>query len=97
MTRTQDDDSWRGQYVGLMVAASGLLHFVRPELFEPINRQPGFIERTRRHVYINGAIETGMGIGIGIASGKARTLTRIVSVCYPAYLGLNAVRARYSS
>ena len=94
MTRTQDD-SWRGQYVGLMVAASGLLHFVRPELFEPVNRQLGFIERTRRHVYINGAIETGMGIGI--ASGKARTLTRIVSVCFPAYLGFNAIRARYSS
>lgn len=94
MTPTQDD-SWRRQYVGLMVAASGLLHFVRPELFEPVNRQLGFIERTRRHVYINGAIETGMGIGI--ASGKARTLTRIVSVCYPAYLAFNAFRARYSS
>jgi uncharacterized membrane protein len=42
---------------GAAISAIGLAHIVRPELFESLNRRM-FTRNIRRHVYINGAIET---------------------------------------
>ena len=57
--------------VGLAVAGVGVAHFVRPELFENVTRQ-AFPRDTRTHVYVDGGIET--AIGLSLASPKTRKL-----------------------
>ncbi|MCV7043008.1 hypothetical protein BST36_24295 [Mycolicibacterium moriokaense] len=77
---------------GVVVTACGLAHFAWPVKFEPINRQLGFTRNTRTHVYVNGGVET--ALGLTLMSGRARTINFALSVTYPIYLMLNALRAR---
>jgi uncharacterized membrane protein len=77
---------------GVAATACGLAHFVWPVKFEPINRQLGFTRRTRTHVYVNGGIET--TLGLTLMSDRTRTINIALSVAYPTYLMLNALRAR---
>jgi uncharacterized membrane protein len=76
------------------VIAIGLSHFLWPRLFDPINKL-GFPDHPRRYTYINGAIET--SIGVLMAQPQTRSLSTIVSACYATYLTGNIIRARTAS
>jgi uncharacterized membrane protein len=76
---------------GLAVAGAGVAHFVRPELFDDITKT-AFPRDTRTHVYIDGGIET--AIGLGLASRKTRKLAVVGLLGYGAYLAGNVVRNR---
>jgi uncharacterized membrane protein len=76
---------------GLAMAAIGVAHLVRPQLFESISA-PAFPENTRQHIYINGGIET--ALGLGIAAPKTRKAALVGLVGYVAYLGVNAAKNR---
>lgn len=76
---------------GLAIAATGLAHFARPQLFEPIT-VPAFPQNTRRHIYTNGGLET--VIGLALAGRKTRKLGLAGLLGYGAYLAGNTVRAR---
>ncbi len=77
--------------VGLAVAGVGVAHFVKPEAFEDITGQ-AFPRDTRTHVYIDGGIET--AIGLGLSSPKTRKLAVVGLIGYGAYLAGNVVRNR---
>jgi uncharacterized membrane protein len=77
--------------VGLGVAAVGVSHFVKPEVFDDVTGQ-AFPRDTRKHVYIDGGIET--AIGLGLTSRKTRPLALIGLIGYGAYLAGNVVRNR---
>lgn len=76
---------------GLGLAGVGLSHFVKPELFESATVQ-AFPRNTRQFIYVNGAIET--AIGLGLAARKTRKLALLGTVGYLAYLAGNAARNR---
>jgi uncharacterized membrane protein len=76
---------------GLGVAAVGVAHFVKPELFDALTAQ-AFPSETRKHLYIDGGIET--AIGLGLASRKTRKLAVVGLLAYGAYLAGNVVRNR---
>lgn len=77
---------------GVAVTVCGLAHFAWPLKFEPVNRQLGFTRGTRTHVYVNGGIET--VLGLTLMSSTTRTVNVALSITYPIYLMLNALRAR---
>lgn len=79
------------QIAGLGLAATGLSHFVRPAMFESITA-PAFPENTLQHTYVNGGIET--AIGLGLVAPQTRKLAVAGLVGYVAYLGISAARAR---
>ncbi|MGB3485498.1 MAG: hypothetical protein WBB07_25190 [Mycobacterium sp.] len=76
-------------FAGLTLAATGVSHFVKPELFESITAQ-AFPENTRQNIYINGGIET--AIGLGLLSAKTRKLAALGGLGYVIYLGVNRAR-----
>ncbi|KDF00443.1 membrane protein [Mycolicibacterium aromaticivorans JS19b1 = JCM 16368] len=76
---------------GLVVAATGLSHFVRPELFESATMS-AFPDNTLQHTYIDGGIET--AIGLALIAPKTRKLAVAGLLAYGAYLGANIVRNR---
>ena len=76
---------------GLGLAGIGAAHFVRPELFDDLTQQ-AFPRETRKHLYIDGGVET--AIGLGLASRKTRKLAVIGLLGYGAYLAGNVVRNR---
>lgn len=76
---------------GLAVAGAGLAHFVRPELFESITEQ-AFPRNTRRYLYINGGIETALGVALAVK--KTRRLALVGALGYGAYLAGNVLRNR---
>ena len=76
---------------GLAVAGAGVAHFVRPELFDDITAQ-AFPHDTRTHVYIDGGIET--AIGLALISRRTRRLGVVGLLGYGAYLAGNVVRNR---
>jgi uncharacterized membrane protein len=78
-----------GRYRGLAVVAIGISHFLVPRAFDPINRL-GFPEHPRKFTYINGAIET--MIGVLIAVPRSRRQLAVVSACYVIYLTGNIIR-----
>ena len=77
--------------VGLGIAGVGVAHFVKPEVFDGLTQQ-AFPRETRKHLYIDGGIET--AIGIGLALPKTRKLAVIGLLGYGAYLAGNVVRNR---
>jgi uncharacterized membrane protein len=77
--------------VGLGLAGTGVAHFVKPELFDDVTGQ-AFPRETRKHVYIDGGIET--AIGLGLVSRKTRKLAVVGLLGYGAYLAGNVVRNR---
>ena len=76
---------------GLAIAGVGVAHFVKPELFDDITAQ-AFPRDTRKHLYIDGGIET--AIGLGLAARKTLKLAVVGVLGYGAYLAGNVVRNR---
>ncbi len=76
---------------GLAIAGAGVAHFTSPRLFDGITKQ-AFPRDTRRHLYVNGGIET--AIGLGFSSRKTRPLAIVGLIGYGAYLAGNVVRNR---
>jgi uncharacterized membrane protein len=76
---------------GLVVAITGLSHFVRPQLFESATKS-AFPENTLQHTYIDGGIET--AIGLALVVPKARKFALAGLLAYGAYLGANIARNR---
>ncbi len=76
---------------GLALAGTGLAHFARPQLFESITKS-AFPRNTRQNIYINGGIET--ALGLGLAAPKTRPLAIVGAVGYVAYLAGNVARNR---
>ena len=76
---------------GLAIAGVGVAHFVKPELFDDITAQ-AFPRDTRSHLYIDGGIET--AIGLGLISRKTRRMAIIGLIGYGAYLAGNVARNR---
>jgi len=83
--------SQRDRYRALAVTAVGLSHFLWPKVFDPINAL-GFPNHPRRYTYINGAIET--GIGVLMVRPQTRVLSTMASVCYITYLTGNVIRVQ---
>ncbi|MBV8930818.1 MAG: hypothetical protein JO152_16985 [Mycobacteriaceae bacterium] len=74
---------------GLALAAVGIAHYAKPEAFESITRR-AFPNDIRQHTYVNGGIET--ALGVGLANPPTRRLAVAGLVGYLAYLGVNAAR-----
>jgi uncharacterized membrane protein len=81
----------RAQYRALAVIAVGLAHFVLPTVFDPINGL-AFPERPRRFTYINGAIET--LIGVSAAVPQFRKTSTFLSAGYGLHLVGNMIRTQ---
>ncbi len=77
--------------IGAALAATGLAHFAKPQLFEAITA-PAFPTNTRRHVYTNGTIETALGVGLVAPQTRKFALAGVAG--YVGYLILSAVRSR---
>jgi uncharacterized membrane protein len=91
MTDTNTRGLRAGRYQGLAVVAIGISHFLVPHAFDPINRL-GFPEHPRKFTYINGAIET--MIGVLVAVPRSRRQLAVVSACYVIYLTGNIIRTQ---
>ena len=76
---------------GLAVAGIGLSHFTSPQVFDGITKQ-AFPRNSRQHLYINGGIET--ALGLGLSSAKTRPMAVVGTIGYVAYLAGNAARNR---
>lgn len=76
---------------GAGLAATGLLHFVAPQLFVPITR-PAFPEQTERFVTVNGTLET--LLGTALVARRTRTFGFIGLLVYVGYLAFNAKTTR---
>ncbi len=76
---------------GLALAGTGLSHFVVPQVYEGLTKA-AFPTNTRQYVYIDGAAET--AIGLGIASPKTRRFALAGLVVYLLYLLGNVARNR---
>lgn len=76
---------------GLVLAATGVSHFVAPQLYDGVTKS-AFPTNTRQHVYIDGAIET--AVGLGFAAQKTRKLAAVGLVVYLAYMLGNVARNR---
>lgn len=81
----------RSTIIGAALAATGLAHFAKPGLFEAITA-PAFPENTRRHIYLNGGLET--ALGVGLLAPKTRKFALAGVVGYLGYLVASAVRSR---
>jgi uncharacterized membrane protein len=79
---------------GAATSAIGLAHIARPELFEEVNRQM-FTRNIRRHIYINGTIET--LLSIAMIAPRVRRFVPVFGALYLTYLGGNIIRRRRGS
>lgn len=83
--------SRRAQLVGLGMSAAGLAHLFAPRLFEPMVAAV-FAEDVRKHVFINGCVETALGAGVAV--GRVRSFAIVATIGYVAYLAGNFLRNR---
>jgi uncharacterized membrane protein len=72
----------RSAHAGVAISV-GLAHFLAPRVFEPFNRL-GFPEHARAFTYINGGLETTLGIMRAIP--RTRRHAHILGLCYITYL-----------
>lgn len=79
--------------LGLAVAAIGLAHFAFPAPFDFVNRL-GSPKRTRLFTYVNGGIET--TIGVTLAVNRTRKIAPVIGCMYACYLAANVIRVRVS-
>lgn len=91
MTQESGNGSRTATLAGLGLAGIGLSHFAKPELFESVTVQ-AFPSNTRQYIYLNGGIET--ALGLGLAARKTRKLALVGTLGYLAYLAGNAARNR---
>ncbi len=84
-------NSRAAKFAGLAVAGAGVAHFTSPQLFDGITKQ-AFPRNSRQHLYINGGIET--ALGLGLSSRKTRSLATVGTIGYVAYLAANVARNR---
>lgn len=85
------ENSRAAVFGGLALAGTGVAHLVRPDLFEGITK-PLFPEDTQKHIYLDGAIETTLGLGLAVR--QTRKLAVVGLLGYGAYLAGNAIRNR---
>ncbi|MBM7368627.1 hypothetical protein [Gordonia hydrophobica] len=78
---------------GAGLAATGLAHFVAPDLFRGITA-PAFPTNTDQALQVNGAIET--AVGTAIAVPRTRRAGMIGLGVYGAYLAANMAKAQLS-
>ncbi len=76
---------------GLALAATGLSHFVAPQIYEGMTKA-AFPDNTRSHVYVDGGIET--VLGLALASAKTRKIAIAGVLAYLLYLGGNVIRQK---
>ena len=76
---------------GLAVATVGLTHFVRPDAYDSITRA-AFPDDVRRHTYIDGGIET--LIGLGLTAPRTRKAALVGLAAYAGFLGVSILRNR---
>ncbi len=72
---------------GIILAATGIAHFVKPDLFRDITKV-AFPENTDAAIQQNGAIET--TLGLAITCSKTRKLGFLGLAAYGGWLGFNA-------
>jgi uncharacterized membrane protein len=84
-----EENSRAATVAGLALAGTGLAHFVAPQLFQGLT-ESAFPDNTRQHVYIDGGIET--ALGLGLAAQHTRKLAVIGLVGYLIYLVGNVIR-----
>jgi hypothetical protein len=77
--------------IGAALAAVGLAHFAKPQAFASITAA-AFPDNTRRHTYVNGGIETALGVGLVLP--QTRKLAVAGALGYVGYLAANVIRAR---
>ncbi|OHV03681.1 hypothetical protein [Mycobacterium talmoniae] len=79
------------QLSGLSLAGVGLAHFIKPRVFERITTftHP---RATRRHVYLNGGVET--LLGLGFTRPRSRRLAALGLLGYLEYVRRN-IRNRW--
>lgn len=73
---------------GLILAATGVAHFVQPDLFKDITK-PAFPDNTDQAIQINGGIET--ALGLALVAGKKR-FAGLGLLAYGGWLGFNAAQ-----
>lgn len=86
-----EKNSRAAKIAGLTLAGAGLSHFVVPQVYEGATKA-AFPTNTRQHVYIDGGIET--AVGLGLAAQKTRKLAVLGLIGYLIYLTGNVVRKR---
>lgn len=91
MSKKEPGGSRLATLAGVGLAGVGAAHYVRPQLFESIT-VAAFPRDTRQHIYINGGIET--ALGLGLAARKTRKLALVGALGYLAYLAGNVARNR---
>lgn len=74
---------------GLALAVIGLSHFVKPEVYEPLTAK-AFPTDTRQYVYIDGAVETVLGLALSLP--RTRKLGIVGLLGYGLYLGAAGAR-----
>lgn len=77
--------------LGAALAATGVAHFAKPAVFEPLTRT-AFPANPRRATYVNGGIETALGVALAVPRTRKAALAGLAG--YAGWLGFNAVRAR---
>ncbi|MFM9032867.1 MAG: hypothetical protein ACKOQ4_01000 [Mycobacterium sp.] len=77
--------------LGVALAATGLSHFAKPQIYDAMTKL-AFPDDTRRHVYIDGGVETALGLGLAVPQTRKVALAGLAG--YLGYLGYNAVRNR---
>jgi uncharacterized membrane protein len=75
--------------VGAALAAAGLSHFAKPQIYEKMTAQ-AFPTNTRRFVYLNGGIETALGVGLVAPQTRKFALAGVAG--YLGYLIFGLVR-----
>lgn len=85
------ENSRAATVAGLALAGTGLSHFVVPQVYEGLTKS-AFPTNTRQHIYIDGAIET--AVGLGIAAPKTRKLALGGLAAYGLYMAVNVARNR---
>ncbi|WP_082968879.1 DoxX-like family protein [Mycobacterium sp. E2699] len=79
------------QALGLLGGLIGVAHFLVPRIFDPFNRL-GFPNHARTFTYVNGAIET--ALGVLLLRADTRRPTAVLSACYITYLTISILRTQ---
>ena len=86
-----EQNSRFAKYAGRALTVMGLSHFVAPQIYEGLTTA-AYPDNTRTHVYVNGAIET--VLGLGISARKTRKLGVLGLLAYQAVLVGSVIRQK---